>query len=185
EFGGVGFVEIRLRNITLLTKWIMKLERGDTHLSCVLLRNKYLGDKGLHTVKDWFSVGSSYQVQNGKTTRFWHDIWLGQPLKVMFHRLFICSEQQHDTVAEVLQDGLNLSFRRSFGPGEESEWHNLRSSLQELQLTTLPDTGRWERTSRKVFSTKSMYDMMCHSGVPDLEIMDLWNNHSSETKIFT
>ena len=67
QFGGLGFVDTRARNIALLTKWFMKLEQGDQDLSCQVLRRKYLGLgsffqsdaaggsqfwKGLHAVKD-------------------------------------------------------------------------------------------------------------------------------------
>ena len=33
NFGGLGFIESRAKNISLLAKWIIKLERGDQDLS--------------------------------------------------------------------------------------------------------------------------------------------------------
>ena len=81
KFGGLGFVDSRIRNICLLSKWIYKLESGVNDLSCNLLHRKYMGDggfyqsrevggsqfwRGLHSVKAWFKKGSSYTVGNGK-----------------------------------------------------------------------------------------------------------------------
>jgi hypothetical protein len=72
EFGGLGFTEGRAKNISLLPKWIVKIERGDQDLSCQILKKKYLGDgvfsqsdpagasqfwKGLHKVKHWVKRG--------------------------------------------------------------------------------------------------------------------------------
>ncbi|PNT60779.1 hypothetical protein BRADI_5g04704v3 [Brachypodium distachyon] len=152
----------------------MKLERGDTGLSCELLRWKYLGDRGLHAVKNWFTVGSAYTVGNGKHTFFWSDVWLRQaPLDVVFHRLFSCSNQQEATVAEVLVGGdIRLTFRPSFGDEEAEEWELLVTLLREVELSEVPDSARWELTPNKTFSTKSMYDALSHSGVCDLQ--DTW-----------
>ncbi len=43
DFGGLGFMDTRVMNICLLSKWIMKLENNSQDMSCVVLRNKYLG----------------------------------------------------------------------------------------------------------------------------------------------
>jgi hypothetical protein len=40
-FAGLGFVVTRVRNVSLLAKWIMKLDRGDQVMSCQILRIKY------------------------------------------------------------------------------------------------------------------------------------------------
>jgi hypothetical protein len=65
-----------------------------------------------------------YIVKNGKKARFWRDVWLGQcPLSIVYNRIFgICNEQD-DIVHEVFRDnGINLTFRRSFGVEEIEEW---------------------------------------------------------------
>ena len=43
EFGGLGFLDVRVMNTCLLLKWIDKLERGDEILCCSLLRKTILG----------------------------------------------------------------------------------------------------------------------------------------------
>jgi hypothetical protein len=45
EFGGLGFTNTRLMNQCLLSRWIVKLERGDTDIYSSLLRRKYLKDR--------------------------------------------------------------------------------------------------------------------------------------------
>jgi hypothetical protein len=42
---GLGFIETRLMNMCMLSKWIFKLERGDRDMCCDLLRKKYLKSK--------------------------------------------------------------------------------------------------------------------------------------------
>jgi hypothetical protein len=46
DFGGLGFIDTWLMNKCLLSKWIIKLERGYVDLCTKLLRNKYLNNKG-------------------------------------------------------------------------------------------------------------------------------------------
>jgi hypothetical protein len=46
EFGGLGFTDTRLMNQCLLSRWIVKLERGDSDICTALLRRKYLKDRG-------------------------------------------------------------------------------------------------------------------------------------------
>jgi hypothetical protein len=41
-----------VKNTCLLTKWLIKLERGDNTLCCELLRKKYLGDKSIYSYKN-------------------------------------------------------------------------------------------------------------------------------------
>ena len=52
EFEGLGFMDVRVRNVCLLVKWIEKLERGDDSLCCSLLRKKYLGQKSIFQIKN-------------------------------------------------------------------------------------------------------------------------------------
>jgi hypothetical protein len=41
QAGGLGFTGTRVMNQCLLSKWIFKLERGDSNPCCNLLRAKY------------------------------------------------------------------------------------------------------------------------------------------------
>jgi hypothetical protein len=72
-------------NRCLLAKWLVKLEGGDESLCSTLLRQKYLGEKGIHSyrrhdgsqfwkvlmaVRDDVARGLVYEVGNGKKIRF-------------------------------------------------------------------------------------------------------------------
>jgi hypothetical protein len=45
-FGGLGFIDTRAMNISLLCKWIYRLESGENSLCMNLLRRKYLKGRG-------------------------------------------------------------------------------------------------------------------------------------------
>jgi hypothetical protein len=47
--GGLGFTDTRIMNQCLLSKWIYKLERGDSNPCCQMLRAKYLGEGGFYS----------------------------------------------------------------------------------------------------------------------------------------
>ena len=88
EAGGLGFMDVRAMNISLLAKWIDRLERGDNNICCNLLRRKYLGEKSIFQIRgrqgsqfwrslldirEWYQKGRIVQVVSGRQTRFWHD----------------------------------------------------------------------------------------------------------------
>jgi hypothetical protein len=50
SFGGLGFIDTRLMNLCVLSKWIVKLERGNEDMCTTLLRKKYLKGKGFFCV---------------------------------------------------------------------------------------------------------------------------------------
>jgi len=100
EFGGLGFMDVRVMNTCLLAKWTDRLERGDDSLCCSLLRKKYLDNKSIFQIKnkegsqfwrslldirEWYQRGREVIIKLGPQTRFWHDWWLGNcPLRVSF-----------------------------------------------------------------------------------------------------
>lgn len=59
EFGGLGFLDVRVMNNCPLGKWIDKLERGDDSLCCALLKKKYLGKRSI------------FQIQLKSESQFW------------------------------------------------------------------------------------------------------------------
>jgi hypothetical protein len=93
EIGGLGFIDTRLMNQCLLSRWIVKLDRGDADMCTALLRKKYLKEKGffsvnhsggsqfwrgLHAIKYTCLQGLKYILGNGKKIRLWYDVWLGE-----------------------------------------------------------------------------------------------------------
>jgi hypothetical protein len=66
EFGGLGFTDTRLMNKCLLSRWIIKLERGDSDLCSKMLRKKYLNQKSFleSMIERAHSFGRGYMKQN-------------------------------------------------------------------------------------------------------------------------
>lgn len=62
EFGGLGFMDVRIMNICLLCKWIERIEKGDNSLACEVLRKKYLNEKSI------------FQVKTGSGSLFWRHV---------------------------------------------------------------------------------------------------------------
>lgn len=128
DFGGLGFIDTRAMNISLLCKWIYRLESGENSLCMNLLRRKYLKGRGfcqnkkvggsqfwqgLHDVKEWYERGKAHIVGCGQQTRFWKDVWLGEcSLKIQFPRLFKICHDQEISVQAAAATNWGLSYRR-------------------------------------------------------------------------
>jgi hypothetical protein len=191
DFGGLGFVDSRVRNICLMSKWIYKLESGSEDLSCQILRNKYLRGAGfyqssevggsqfwksLHKIKKWVRMGLVYRVGNGRKCFFWHDVWLGDcPLKIQFPVLFSCCGQPDGTVAEVF-DGQRwvLSFNRSLDHMGVAEWQAMNILLSGVVISDQEDMVSWSLENKGTFTAKSLYRFILNPGVIDSEMMEVW-----------
>jgi hypothetical protein len=59
--------------------------------------------------------GLIYVPNNGKKTRFWFDVWLGNcPFRIVYSRIFeICNEQEESVYNALKNNEINLTFRRS------------------------------------------------------------------------
>ena len=91
--GGLGVIDLKVQNKCLLSKWIVNLLNGEGTWQS-LLRNKYLSSKslpqvqakpndshfwrGLMKIKEEVLACGSFEIKDGKQTRFWEDTWVGQ-----------------------------------------------------------------------------------------------------------
>jgi hypothetical protein len=193
DFGGLGFTDTRLMNKCLLSKWIIKLDRGDIDLCAKILRNKYLKEKDffsvmlegglqfwkrLHEAKHTCQSGFKYVVGTGNKPRFWHEVWLGErPLKIKFNKKIVICKQQNWEVARVLEGGvINLSFRRNFCREEILEWEELERELERITLFDREDFIRWALSANGQFSTSSLYMHCSFPGVVDIRMEELWKS---------
>jgi hypothetical protein len=191
EGGGLGFTNKKVMNECLLSKWIFKLERGDTNICLDLLRKKYLGEKGffsctyrggsqfwkgLHEVKSSCQRGLKHAVNDGKKTRFWHDVWLGEcPLRISFSNFFEMYHQQNCSVHQALGTGeVDLTFRRNFGGMEEIEWEGLLRRVEDVVISHSPDSVTWVLERSGLFTTSSLYRELQFPGVTNRYMMDIW-----------
>ena len=120
--------------------------------------------------------GIAYRVGDGNKANFWRNVWLEQvPLSIKFPSIFAHCADPDVTVAEVLRnDGIHLTFRRSFGRIELEEWNEVRDRLSEVIISERPDVGFWPITKNDEYTAKSMYNMILDPGVVDTQIMELW-----------
>jgi hypothetical protein len=125
--GGLGVKDIRVVNISLLSKWRWKLLDNNHAVWKEVITSKY-GEKVLSRVElgvdcipwfaslwwkdvcsigsnrgiNWFSQCVTRKIGNGNHTSFWLDNWSGDTsLKDRFPRLFSISNQKEASVAEV------------------------------------------------------------------------------------
>lgn len=136
ELGGLGVLDLDMMNVSLLCKWLWKLENTDGAWQRIL-RKKYLQKQtlsqaessrgtsqfwsGLMKVKDLFYNHCTRILGSGKQTRFWEDVWYKEDsLDSKFSRLYNLCFNKNVTVHEVISSGGNcLRFRRCL-------WGNLQ-----------------------------------------------------------
>lgn len=152
EFGGLGFLDVRVMNTCLLAKWIDILERGDNSLCCFLLRRKYLGQKSIFQIKNkrgsqfwrslldirkWYQMGRKVEVRSGQQTSFWHDCWLGDyPLNIAYSNLYQITSLPDIVVERAFVDGhWSIPFRRQLSEDLREELQDLIDRLAEVHLT--------------------------------------------------
>jgi hypothetical protein len=129
DLDGPGVLNLDLMNISLLCKWLWKLENEDGMWQDILKR-KYLQKESLTQVEDkpgmsqfWSGLMNVKKIfykhcktvlVSGNKTRFWEDIWHeGKPLVEVFPRLYNLSFNHNVTVGKVVTSfGGCLIFRR-------------------------------------------------------------------------
>ena len=101
----------------------------------------------------------SFQIKDGRKTRFWEDTWAGQePFKVSYPSIYNIVRDPHATVAKVMaKRPLNLSFRRALVDNKLVEWHNLVAQINHVELVEGSDTFRWNLTKSGLYSVRSLY----------------------------
>src|SRR6185503_10235949 len=100
-----------------------------------LLCKKYLGDKSIFqltrnigsqlwksllSVCQWFQWGRKVRIREGKQTRFWVYLWIGDcPLSVGFNQLYKHCRDPNILVNDVCGSGMtHIEFRRSLNDEE-------------------------------------------------------------------
>jgi hypothetical protein len=154
DFGGLGFLDVRVMNTCLLAKWIDRLEKDEDNLCCSLLRNKYLGSKSIFQVKnrngsqfwrslldvrEWYQRGHGIRIKSGVQTRFEEDSWLGDcPLKIQFPKLYGIARYPDLEVSRCkVNNEWNIEFRRQFNAAQLEEWERLLEILEQVTLVEI------------------------------------------------
>ena len=109
---------------------------------------------------DIFTKHFSFVVGDGSRILFWHDKWTGDvPLKILYPRLFLCSDNKETCISEVLSPPVgdndrvwSLRFHREF-----NDWE-LAASLSLLHFiqTHIPRGGGCDRLCWDLNSSESL-----------------------------
>ncbi|KAI4984547.1 hypothetical protein ZWY2020_017177 [Hordeum vulgare] len=84
-----------------------------------------------------------FHIRNGKTTRFWKDMWLGEmPLATQYPALY------------------NIVQRK-----ETYDCYDFTVGFMEVQLSDQSDTIHWKLTTSGSFTVKSMYTNLINAGI--------------------
>jgi hypothetical protein len=200
--GGLGVRDLRLVNISLLTKWRWKLLSSVNEVWKEVIVAKYGEDSrgkvrpgigfgpniasrwwndvcNLDKDSDWFVRAVEKKVGSGNNTLFWSDIWVGeQPLRERFPRLYGISTQKEGLIANlgVWIDGgwrWNLEWRRHFFVWEQPLYLQLVNVIEQFQPNQREDVWNWRENVEDGFTVKSCYDLLYKTFRVDGEIDSL------------
>ncbi|XP_026410016.1 uncharacterized protein LOC113305130 [Papaver somniferum] len=137
--GGLGVKNLKLTNLALLSKWIWRYTGENEALWRRIVQEKCKGNKDVYLpVDDNSSQGRSFwknilktshlvqknctfQVKNGKATRFWYDKWCTNGvLKDRYPAAFKACKNKNASIVEMVVNGrLVCNTRRSMNGAEQ------------------------------------------------------------------
>jgi hypothetical protein len=94
---------------------------------------------------------------------------------LIFINLFEISNQREWSVFKTLRNNnIKLTFRRNFGPREETEWESLTNILDGITLNQKEDSAMWVLEKSKEYSTSSLYNALTFPGIVNRWMMNIW-----------
>uniref|UniRef100_A0A2N9FC99 Reverse transcriptase domain-containing protein n=1 Tax=Fagus sylvatica TaxID=28930 RepID=A0A2N9FC99_FAGSY len=185
--GGLGVRHLIPFNRALLGKWLWQFGLEESHLWRLVVAAKYGEGRGgwtsntlrgsygcslwKHIRMGWedFSMHIHLEVGSGSRVSLWHDKWCSdRPLKEIFPRLYDCSLNQGDSIAEVLSSqGIgqarvwNVTFGRDCNDWELDQMVSFLSLLHSH--TPRGDVGDklvWGPGRKGIFDSRSFYHVL-------------------------
>jgi hypothetical protein len=92
------------------------------------------------------AVGYRWRIGNGRSIKFWEDIWFGNShLAVQFWDIYFVSNQQSQTVRD-LWDGQQIrgTFRRTFTDEMMVQWQELLVIASTINFSEDEDQPIWQ-----------------------------------------
>lgn len=105
----------------------------------------------------------------GNSIRFWKDTWLGgDPLEVVFQRLFVVSEMKNDFISAFgcWENGVwvwDFKWRRQFFAWEEDLLLEFENLIKPIVLHQREDTWTWKPHASGLFNTNSAYEVLLNN----------------------
>ncbi|GJX73169.1 RNA-directed DNA polymerase, eukaryota, reverse transcriptase zinc-binding domain protein [Tanacetum coccineum] len=199
EKGGLGVSSLFALNRALLMKWFWRFYSHNDSLwsrvikaiygvdgevnkvskyasrSCwrdIINEVRKLKDQGIN-MRDFMYI----KVGNGKTTKFWDDIWIGsKPLKLLFPRIYALDNIKDATICMKLNEpSLDNNFRRSIRGGiEQSQFKELTDLLIPIVLNPCPDRWFWSLEGSGEFSVASIRRFIDDQRLLTVDSKTLW-----------
>ncbi|GJW20453.1 RNA-directed DNA polymerase, eukaryota, reverse transcriptase zinc-binding domain protein [Tanacetum coccineum] len=199
EKGGLGVSSLFALNRALLMKWFWRFYSHNDSLwsrvikaiygvdgevnkvskyatrSCwrdIINEVRKLKDQGIN-MRDFMYI----KVGNGKTTKFWDDIWIGsKPLKLLFPRIYALDNIKDASICMKLNEpSLDNNFRRSIRGGiEQSQFKKLTDLLIPIVLNPCPDRWFWSLEGSGEFSVASIRRFIDDQRLLTVDSKTLW-----------
>jgi len=164
-------------NITLMSKWWLKLEK-EVGLWQTNVKAKYMHDnKVLANIKhksddspiwsdllktrSFYLKGRSVRVKNGKSTLFWEEPWLySKSLCTLQPVLYEIRQDKSIFVHTFVQKHAQLLFSRWLPPILFDSWLSLVDEVYSYPFDNYNDEISWRLGKDGRFTTRSVYDML-------------------------
>ncbi|GKD97442.1 RNA-directed DNA polymerase, eukaryota [Tanacetum coccineum] len=116
------------------------------------------------------------RVNNGASTKFWHDTWIGtSPLRFQFPRLFRLSTRRDCLIRDCWDNGWHLDWIRNVSRGTNAnQLATLQNILSEVSLNDTEDVWVWS-IDTPFFTVKSARQQLDTSFLPGDGIATRWN----------
>ena len=175
--GGLGIKNINRQNISLLCKWLWKLETKQG-LWQTIVHAKYVKGKPLPVVKikvndspcwkeilklrEIYFAGRRVVLHNGGGCLLWKDSFGPDkvPLMRRFPEIYDICQDQDCTVKFLVNKNFILSFRRQVTGRLLNQWNMVVDYIKGLQLGDACDEIKWSLTKNGIFSTRSVYSFL-------------------------
>lgn len=189
-YGGIGILDIRCMNISLLLKWWWKLKNPQySSIWKQIIMEKYHDHTALHNYSPiWKEIlkldkigkmSSTMIIGDGRNTKFWTDIWINDsPLSTTHYHLYqICVNKEVTVFDVVLSQGQSLEFNRQLGGRLLIDFHDICSIINSCQLSLNQDQIKWRWCSSGLYTSKSTYDWLVFRGITDINGQTWWHLH--------
>jgi hypothetical protein len=115
----------------------------------------------LMKVRHIYPRGRGYEVNNGKSVRFWQDVWLEEkPLCIIYPVLFELCLKSNCSVADVAANEWVVEFKIILQRILRDQWYQLAAKLNLVSLNGEKDCAVWKWTASKKFTVKSVYEFL-------------------------
>jgi hypothetical protein len=192
DHGGVGILNLRDLNMSLLGSWISRYQKDDGKLWKQIIDEKYKTTKpnfldtptegGSHFLKGvmWAAkvanLGIRWKIGDGKKVKFWEDNWLGtSSLAIQFWNLYAILNEKNKHVAD-LWDGSSLkcTFRRIAHETLMRDWDEVVQLASTIIFSDSQDEIIWTFKSNGKYSSQALYRIINFRGVKPVHTPAIW-----------